>query len=68
MEVRAELLSERIANLFERRRRERVARSACQAWCGLAQQMGRGRENVRLAELWQRRQSLKSALTRWDWR
>ncbi|CAN0156407.1 unnamed protein product, partial [Ectocarpus sp. 12 AP-2014] len=64
-EARAQLLSERVADMCRRRRNDRVVRSACRAWLGLAQQMGQMRENVRLAELWRRRQGLKSALTRW---
>ncbi|CAN0342994.1 unnamed protein product [Ectocarpus sp. 6 AP-2014] len=64
-EARAQLLSERVADMCRRRRNDRVVRSACRAWLGLAQQMGQRRENVRLAELWRRRQALKSALTRW---
>eukprot|EP00752_Nemacystus_decipiens_P010523 g9371.t1 len=64
-EARAQLLSERIADLFQRRRNERVARSACRAWFGHARQAGEARENARLAGLWYRRQSLKSAMTRW---
>ncbi|CAN0106941.1 unnamed protein product, partial [Ectocarpus sp. 4 AP-2014] len=65
VEARAQLLSERVADMCRRRRNDRVVRSACRAWLGLAQQMGQRRENVRLAELWRRRQGLKSALTRW---
>ncbi|CAN0028441.1 unnamed protein product, partial [Ectocarpus fasciculatus] len=64
-EARAQLLSERVADMCRRRRSDRVARLACRAWLGLAQQMEQRRENVRLAELWRRRQGLKSALTRW---
>ncbi|CAM9865763.1 unnamed protein product, partial [Ectocarpus sp. 13 AM-2016] len=64
-EARAQLLSERVADMCRRRRNDRVVRSACRAWLDLAQQMGQMRENVRLAELWRRRQGLKSALTRW---
>lgn len=68
MEVRAEFLSERVADLLQRRRNERVARAACQAWFGLARQMGQGRENLRLAELWWRRKRLKSVLMRWGYK
>lgn len=64
-EARAQLLSERVAGLFQHRRSERLARSACRAWFGYAQQAGEARENARLAGLWHRRQSLKSGMTRW---
>jgi len=65
VELRAELLSERVADLCQRRRNERIARSACRAWFGHAQQAGQARENARLAGLWHRRQGLASAMTRW---
>lgn len=64
METRAQLLSERVADLCQQRRRDRVARSACQTWFAHARRRGQGRENLRLASLWERRQSLKSALAR----